>query len=56
MLKDYLFTKDKWVATNQFKFDKFLGEVILIDVYKSSNKYVAQLWSQEDGRPIFVNS
>ena len=53
MLTDYLFTKDKWVAINQFKFNKFLGVVILIGVYKSSNKNIAQFWSKEDGRPIF---
>ena len=45
--------KDKWAAINQSEFDKFLGLVILIGVYKSNNKNVAQLWSNEDGRPIF---
>ena len=45
--------KDKWVAINQSEFDRFLGVVILIGVYKSNNENVAQLWSKEDGRPIF---
>ena len=45
--------RDEWVAINQSKFDKFLGVVILVGVYKSNNKNVAQLWSKEDGRPIF---
>ena len=45
--------KDKWVAINQFEFDKFLGVVILFGVYTSSIKNVAQLWSKEDGRTIF---
>ena len=45
--------KEKWAAVNQFKFDKFLDVVILIGVYKSNNENVAQLWSKEDGRPIF---
>ena len=45
--------KDEWVAINQSEFDKFLGVVILIGVYKSNNENVAQLWSKEDGRPIF---
>ena len=49
----FLVYKDKWVAINQFEFDKFLGVVIPIDVYKSNNENVAQLWSKEDGRPIF---
>ena len=30
-----------------------MGLVIFIGVYKSNNKNVAQLWSKEDGRPIF---
>ena len=50
---DYLFTKDKWVATNQSEFEKFLGVATLIGVYKSNNENVAPLWSKEDGRPIF---
>ena len=45
--------KDKWMTINQFEFDKFLGAVILIGVYKSNNENVAQLWSKEDGRRIF---
>ena len=45
--------KDKWAAINQFEFDKFLGVVIFIGVYKSNNENVARLWSKEDGRPIF---
>ena len=45
--------KDKWVAINQLEFDKFLGVLILIDVYKSNNENVAQLWSKENGRLIF---
>ena len=53
MLKDYLFTNNKWAAINQSEFDKFLSVVILICVYKSNNKNVAQLWIKEDGRPIF---
>ena len=53
MLKDYLFTNNKWVAINPSKFDKFLSVVILIGVYKSNNENVAQLWIKEDGRPIF---
>ena len=43
MLKDYLFTNNKWVAINQSEFDKFLSVLILIDVYKSNNENVAQL-------------
>jgi len=46
--------KDKWVAINQSEFDKFLGVVILIGVYKSNNENVAKLWSKKDGRPIFT--
>ena len=53
MLKDYLFTNNKWAAINQSEFDKFLSVVILIGVYKSHNENVAQLWIKEDGRPIF---
>ena len=30
-----------------------MGEVILIDVYKSNNENVARLWSKEDSRLIF---
>ena len=30
-----------------------MGVVILIGGYKSNNKNVAQLWSKENGRPIF---
>ena len=53
MLKDYLFTNNKWVAINQSEFDKFLSVVVLIGVYKSNNEDVAQLWIKEIGRPIF---
>ena len=53
MLKDYLFTNNKWVAINQSEFDKFLSVLILIGVYKSNNENVAQLWIKEDGKPIF---
>ena len=31
----------------------FLGVIILIDVHKSNNESVEQLWSTLDGRPIF---
>ena len=41
--EELLVYKDKWVAVNQTDFDKFLGVVILIGVYKSNNKNVAQL-------------
>ena len=53
MLKDYLFTNNKWVAINQSEFDKFLSVLILIGVYKSNNENVAQLWIKEGGKPIF---
>ena len=45
--------KENWTAIDQSEFDKFLGVVILIGVYKSNSENVAQLWSKEDGRPIF---
>ena len=45
--------KDKWVAINQLKFEKFWGVVILIGGYKSNNENVAQFWSKEDGKTIF---
>ena len=45
--------KENWTAIDQSEFDKFLDVVILIGVYKSNRKNVAQLWSKEDGRPIF---
>ena len=35
------------------EFKVFLGVVIFIDVYKSNNESVAELWSTLDGRPIF---
>ena len=54
MLKDYLFTNNKWVAINQSEFDKFLSVVIVIGVYKSNNENVAQLWIKENGRPFFI--
>ena len=44
---------ENWTAIDQSEFDKFLGVVILIGVYKSNSENVAQLWSKEDGRPIF---
>ena len=53
MLKDYLFTNNKWVAINQSEFDKFLSVLILIGVYKSNKENVAQLWIKEGGKPIF---
>ena len=45
--------KDKWVTINQSEYDKFLCVVILVCVYKSNKENVAQLWSKENGRPIF---
>ena len=45
--------KENWTAIDQSEFDKFLGIVILIGVYKSNSENVAQLWSKEDGRLIF---
>ena len=45
--------KENWTAIDQSEFDKFLGVVIFIGVYKSNSENVAQLWSKEDGRPIF---
>ena len=45
--------KENWTAIDQSEFDKFLGVVILIGVYKSNSENVAQLWSKEDGKPIF---
>ena len=45
--------KENWTAIDQSELDKFLGVVILIGVYKSNSENVAQLWSKEDGRPIF---
>ena len=45
--------KENWTAIDQSEFDKFLGVVILIGIYKSNSKNVAHLWSKEDGRPIF---
>ena len=45
--------KENWTAIDQSEFDKFLGVVILIGVYKSNSENVAQLWSKENGRSIF---
>ena len=45
--------KENWTAIDQSEFDKFLGVVIFIGVYKSNSENFAQLWSKEDGRPIF---
>ena len=52
----FLVYKNKWVAINQFEFDKFLGVVIPIDVYKLNNENVAQLWNKEDGRRISIST
>ena len=45
--------KENWTAIYQSELDKFLGVVFLIGVHKSNSENVAQLWSKEDGRPIF---
>ena len=45
--------KENWTAIDQSEFDKFLDVVILIGIYKSNSENVAQLWSKEDGKPIF---
>lgn len=45
--------KDKWVDISSLELKKFIGALILIGVYKSKNEEVGQLWSRNDGRPIF---
>ena len=43
--------RNPWMMKSLFKV--FLGVFILIGVFKSNNKSVAQPWSTLDGRPIF---
>ena len=45
--------EDKWVDIDTSEFKKFLGVLLLIGVYKSKNEEVAQLWSHDDGCPLF---
>ena len=42
-----------WKVLDQKGFMKFLGVMILIGVYKCRSLNTTQLWSKEDGRPIF---
>lgn len=52
-IEGLLVYKANWITISQAEFEKFLGIVILIGVYKSNSENVSQLWSKEDGRPIF---
>ncbi|XP_029648376.1 piggyBac transposable element-derived protein 4-like [Octopus sinensis] len=45
--------KGKWKETDLSELKKFIELIILIGVYKSKHANVTQLWSQEDGHPIF---
>ena len=42
-----------WKALDPKEFMKFLGVMILIGVYKCRSENTSQLWTKEDGRPIF---
>ena len=45
-----------WKPVDDVEFKVFLGVIILIDVYRSNNESVKQLWSTLDGRPIFTRT
>lgn len=43
----------EWKNLDAEEFKNFIGVVILIGVYKSGNENATQLWSKDNGRPIF---
>lgn len=45
--------KDNWKEKGDVEILKILGLIILIDIYKYKNRNVLQLWSKEDGYPLF---
>ena len=45
--------KKEWIPLDKKEFDRFLGCLLLIGVYKSKNEAVTELWSHENGRPVF---
>ena len=44
---------DNWKDTTVSELRKVIGTLLLVSVYKSSNKDLSQLWHMEHGRPIF---
>ena len=48
--------KEAWQDTTNEEFLRYLGVLVLSGVYKSRNESIRQLWSKEDGRPIFDKS
>ena len=45
--------KDKWNDVTVEELYKVIGLMVLIGVYKSKNEDICQLWSLENGCPIF---
>ena len=45
--------KNKWNDVTVKELYKVIGLMVLIGVYKSKNEDICQLWSLENGRPIF---
>ena len=45
--------KDRWKQLDIEELKKFIATLLLIGVYKSKGEPVHQLWSKDDGRPIF---
>ena len=45
--------KLKWNELDIVELKKFIGVLLLIGVYKSRGEEISQLWSKDDGRPIF---
>ena len=45
--------KDKWNDVTVEELYKVIGLIVLIGVYKSKSGDICQLWSLENGRPIF---
>ena len=40
-------SKKKWISLDEGGFERFLGCLLLIGVYKSKNEAVTELWSHE---------
>ena len=45
--------RDAWKAVSVQELQKYIGVLVLIGVYKSKNEETRQLWSKENGRPLF---
>ena len=51
-----LLHNSSWKQITMSEFNRFIGLLILLGVYKAKNEPIRDIWNKEDGRPVFSKS